>query len=102
MFSANKQSRTGQLTDTISGRPLSASQAQSSQGISAAARAAAAARERSLATPILYNRARVEGGLASYSIAPRSNVTGHGQVAQRMGTGGSQAFRRMTQKGAKR
>jgi len=66
--------------------------------MSAAQRAAAAARERTLATPILYNRARVEGGLASYSVAPRSNIHVQGQVAQRMGTGGSQAFRRITQK----
>ena len=60
-----------------------------------AAAAAAAARERKLATPWLSNRARVESGVKTYSVAPRSNITGQAQFARPAGASTDDAFRRM-------
>lgn len=51
-----------------------------------------AARERKLAAPSRQNRARVEGGHASYTVVPKSNyAVGMGQ---RAGASGEEAFRK--------
>lgn len=51
-----------------------------------------AARERKLAAPTKQNRARLEGGHASYTVVPRSNVSAVGGLGQR--SGGADAFRK--------
>lgn len=67
---------------------------QSSQA--SATETAAQARERALAPPVRNaNRARVESGVKSYSIVPRSMGTGGGQFARPLGASGEDAFRRM-------
>jgi transcription factor SPN1 len=44
----------------------------------------------------MTNRARVEGGVGTYTIAPKSNVVGGGGVGARpMGHGSEDAFRRL-------
>ncbi|KAI9655163.1 MAG: Transcription factor iws1 [Bathelium mastoideum] len=66
-----------------------------SSGSSQAA-AAAAARQRALATPMLSNRARMEGsGLASYSIAPRNTISAQNPYAKPMGASSDAQFRRL-------
>ena len=57
---------------------------------------AAQARERALAPPVRnVNRARVESGVKSYTIVPRSMGAGGGQFARPLGASGEDAFRRM-------
>jgi transcription factor SPN1 len=53
-----------------------------------------AARERALALPILSNRARIEGGVGAYTVAPRSNVNALGVQPKQPGQIGEAAFRR--------
>jgi transcription factor SPN1 len=62
--------------------------------------ASQAARDRALATPILSNRARVEGGVGTYTIAPKSNVNVGGGLARAPGHGSEDAFRRIKMKQA--
>ena len=58
--------------------------------------AQAAARQRALATPMLSNRARMEGaGLASYSVAPRNNTAVQNQYAKPLGASSDAQFRRL-------
>jgi len=52
------------------------------------------ARERQLATPVFSNRARLEGGISSYHIVPKSTLTAQGAAA-RAGQAGEDAFRKM-------
>lgn len=62
-------------------------------------------RERLLAQPNRSNRARVESGNTSYTIAPKSNFDaskGLDPSSRPIGAGGMEAFRKMTQKGKKR
>ena len=57
---------------------------------------AAQIRERALAPPVRNaNRARVETGVTSYSIVPKSSNVGGGVYARPMGASGEDAFRRM-------
>ncbi|KAF2156093.1 hypothetical protein K461DRAFT_89359 [Myriangium duriaei CBS 260.36] len=72
---------------------LRASQIASSQGPDKAARAAAA-RKAALAVPGVQNRARVEGGVGSYSIVPRSDLT-KVQGVKRLGASGDELFRKL-------
>jgi transcription factor SPN1 len=59
-------------------------------------------RERFLANPIKINRARLEAGTASYSIAPRSNLENTKEAQRPIGAGGMEAFRKMTAKQGKK
>jgi transcription factor SPN1 len=52
-------------------------------------------RERQLATPQVANRARLETGIRSYTIAPRSNLSNIGPATRAPGQGGAEAFRRL-------
>ncbi|KAF4119452.1 hypothetical protein GMORB2_4717 [Geosmithia morbida] len=62
-----------------------------------------AERERALAAPSGNSRARMGGLPASYTIAPRSTFDGaRGTDHRPVGSGGAEAFRRMTQKNKKR
>lgn len=60
---------------------------------------AARERERALATPILTQRARVEGGVGTYTIAPKSNVNA-GMMGRAPGRSGEEQFRKMKAKNA--
>lgn len=66
------------------------------RGDAAAAKAAKReqARKQALAVPMQSNRARVEGGLGTYTIAPRSNVV-PSQGVRRVGAGGDEIARRL-------
>lgn len=58
-------------------------------------------RERFLAQPSRSNRARVESGNTSYTVAPKSNfdvTKGIDETQRPIGAGGMEAFRRMTAK----
>jgi len=57
--------------------------------------ASQAARERALAPPGMTNRARVEGGVGTYTIAPKSNIQAGGMLSRAPGHGSEEAFRRM-------
>lgn len=60
-------------------------------------------RERALAAPGGNNRARMSNLPASYTIAPRSTFDGtRGTDHRPVGSGGAEAFRKMTQKNKKR
>jgi len=68
---------------------------RSSQGEIKAAKAAAV-RKAALAVPMASNRARVEGGIATYTIAPRSNMAGvQSAGVKRLGASGDEMFRRL-------
>ncbi|KAF2427157.1 transcription factor iws1 [Tothia fuscella] len=58
-----------------------------------------AARDRALATPVLTQRARVEGGLGTYTIAPKSNVNA-GMMGRAPGRSGEEQFRKLKAKNA--
>ena len=61
-----------------------------------ASESAVQARERALAPPVRNaNRARIESGVRSYSIVPKSMGAGGGQFARPLGASGEDAFRRM-------
>lgn len=74
--------------------PMAASQ-RPAGGVSQVNRSALAAekRRKALAQPIQGNRARVEGGVGTYTIAPVNNLSN--VVAQQTGRGGGEAFRRV-------
>ena len=55
------------------------------------------ARERALQMPILGNRARMETGVANYSIAPRSNINA-GPKLKQPGQSGDAMVRRLKMK----
>lgn len=68
----------------------------SSSQVLSAAETAAQARERALAPPVKNpNRARVETGLKSYSIVPRSTRVEGGVFSRPLGASGEDAFRKM-------
>lgn len=52
-------------------------------------------RRRALQAPAPGNRARVEGGLSTYTIAPHNNLSNSGQHAQRMAGGSDDAFKKL-------
>ncbi len=52
------------------------------------------AREKALALPVLTNRARVEGGLGVYTVAPTVNL-GWANIQKQPGQTGEEAFRRL-------
>lgn len=58
-------------------------------------------RERFLARTDVSNRARMESGTASYSIAPAPNFDNAKNVSKPIGAGGMEAFRKMTAKKTK-
>jgi len=60
-----------------------------------ATQASQIARDRALAAPVMTNRARVEGGVGTYSIAPRPNMNAAGMHARAPGRGGEEQFRKM-------
>ena len=77
-------------------RPSTNANGLPSSQAAAAIETAAQARERALAPPVRNaNRARVETGVKSYSIVPRSSQVGGGQFARPLGASGEDAFRRM-------
>ena len=86
------------ITTNIPNSAAQASQSQAKARQNPAAALAAAARATLLDTPIRGNRARVEGGLSSYHVVPKSNIPTQGELAQRMGAGGDAMFRRITQR----
>jgi transcription factor SPN1 len=55
---------------------------------------AAAARRAALAIPMTSNRARVEGGLGTYTIVPKSDLS-RVQGVKRLGASGDDMFRRL-------
>jgi len=67
---------------------------RNSQGQIDPAKLEAAKRAKMLATPVLSNRARMEGGPSSYTIAPKSNVQ-QGTFVRAPGTGSDAVLRRM-------
>lgn len=68
----------------------------SSSQVLSTAETVAQARERALAPPVKNpNRARVETGLKSYSIVPRSTRVEGGVFARPLGASGEDAFRKM-------
>jgi transcription factor SPN1 len=70
-------------------------------GTKDAATVAAERRRRVLEQPIPGNRARVEGGVGTYTIAPVSNLSNvQGGASRRMGASGDDAFRRIAARGA--
>jgi transcription factor SPN1 len=52
------------------------------------------ARDKALALPVLTNRARVEGGLGVYTVAPRANID-TSAIHRQPGQSGEEAFRRL-------
>lgn len=63
------------------------------------AEVAAERRRRALAAPVPGNRARMEGGVGTYTIAPVNTLSNaHGMGSRRMGAGGEEAFRRIAQR----
>lgn len=62
-------------------------------GVDKAAKAAAA-RKAALAIPMATNRARVEGGLSTYTVVPRSDLS-RVQGVKRLGASGDEMFRRL-------
>lgn len=97
---SNRQSTTlrEQLTSNLGHKQMlitihSAAPVRSSQ-MAPSQTAAMIARERKLATPNHSNRTRLDGGLASYTVVPMSNITAQGQLA-RVGAGGEDAFRKL-------
>jgi transcription factor SPN1 len=73
--------------------PISRLPIRNSQGTPS--QASQAARERALAPPGMTNRARVEGGVGTYTIAPKSNIQAGGMLSRAPGHGSEEAFRRM-------
>jgi transcription factor SPN1 len=70
---------------------------------SATQQASQAARDRALAAPVLGNRARVEGGIGTYTIAPRQNnnhAAGGNLGRAAPGRTGEEQFRRLKAKNA--
>lgn len=67
---------------------------RSSQGADKASKAAAA-RKAALAAPTATNRARFEGGLGTYTIAPRSDPTRVQGGTRRLGASGDEMFRKL-------
>ncbi|GAM83609.1 hypothetical protein ANO11243_015970 [Dothideomycetidae sp. 11243] len=67
---------------------------QSSQMVPDKAARAAAARKAALAVPMAQNRARVEGGVGTYSIVPRSDLS-RVQGVKRFGQSGDDFVRRL-------
>lgn len=81
--------------------PSVASQQSSQRPARSAMDIAEEKRRRLLAAPGPTNRARVEGGAGTYTIAPVSNMSnamGVGGGARRAGQGGEEAFRRIQQR----
>jgi hypothetical protein len=62
-----------------------------------AAQKAEAARAKSLALPVLTNRARLEGSVTNYTIAPRNNIQA-GAIQRQPGQASEAAFRRLKMK----
>lgn len=80
--------------------PIQASQSQRS-GIVGAADRAAERRRKALAAPGPTNRARVEGGVGTYTIAPVSNLSNaQGVSARKLGASGEDAFRKIAARSA--
>ena len=76
--------------------PTAVRQTRTQPAGSQAAETSSQIRARLLAPPPRQpNRARVETGVTSYSIVPKSNVQGGGAYARPMGASGEEAFRRM-------
>ena len=92
--------------ETKSYDPIDASQsARASQlsGLSDAdrARLAAEKRRRALEQPQPGNRARVEGGVGTYTIAPVNTLrNAQGVSARKLGASGEDAFRKIAARGA--
>ena len=79
--------------------PLISSQKQPSSQVDRAA-IAAERRRRALAQPVPGNRARVEGGVGTYTIAPVSNLSNAmGVNGRKMGASGEDAFRKIAARG---
>lgn len=86
--------------ETKSYDPLMAQQA-SSQQTRTTASVVAERRKKVLEQPIPGNRARVEGGVGTYTIAPVSNLSNLGGVGGRkVGASGEDAFRKIAARGA--
>jgi len=66
---------------------------RNSQGFDKASKAAAA-RKAALAVPMNNNRARVEGGVGTYTIVPKNNLT-KVQGVKRLGASGDEMFRKL-------
>lgn len=83
--------------------PLAASQRAAGGGASQMDRAAIAAekRKKALAQPVPGNRARIEGTVGTYTIAPVNNLSNVvGTDNRRLGASGEEAFRRVAQRAA--
>jgi len=75
--------------------PLASSQRPSGSQIDRAA-IAAEKRKRALEIPVVGNRARVQGGVGTYTIAPVNNLSNVVQQdSRRMGSSGESAFRKV-------
>ncbi len=61
---------------------------------------AAERRKKVLEQPIPGNRARVDGGVGTYTIAPVSTLSNVGGTGRKMGASGEDAFRKIAQRGA--
>lgn len=79
--------------------PLLASQG-ATRSAASQAELAAERRRKVLAQPVPGNRARVEGGVGTYTIAPVSNLSNAGGVNRKMGASGEDAFRKIAQRSA--
>lgn len=79
--------------------PLQASQLARDAGRDEKARAAEK-RRRVLEVPVVGNRARVEGGVGTYTIAPVNNLSNAmGANSRKMGASGEDAFRKIAARG---
>ena len=74
--------------------PARVGAAYSSQPADQRAARAAAARAQALAAPLSQNRARVQGGVSTYTIAPRADLS-RVQGVKRLGASGDEMFRKL-------
>lgn len=95
--------KTSRNVETKSYDPVAASQQQAAAARNAGLQLTPAEKEerrrKALAMPIPGNRARIEGGLGTYNIAPVNNLSNMG-LAKRNRTGGEEAFRRIAARSA--
>lgn len=81
--------------------PIAAQQSQRPGGSQSQQAIAAERRRKALAAPGPTNRARVEGGVGTYTIAPVSNMSNaQGVSARRLGASGDDMFRKITARSA--
>ncbi|KAG8625606.1 hypothetical protein KVT40_006007 [Elsinoe batatas] len=74
---------------------MRASQMASQSGVGDREAKKAAARKAVLAVPGTQNRARVEGGVGTYTIVPRSDITRVQGGTKRLGASGDEMFRKL-------